>query len=240
MADHRDHDRPMRVNGHQVEDLVKALRDLERDLVAVLSDIKMPLRLRDLSTSEGFDDDTSGDSSSTSSGSSHSSSTSGSSSASSISGSSSGSSSAGGWSPGGLVSGQMGDRSPGQHERDCRPDSCRTQLIVNGALTIPCEKPDVEAVLRFMPNCRVTNWQSVQTADGRKIVVTGVVEIGVEYVANLPDQPMHFAHFVVPFHTFFLCDRAIKDVLCEVEFKHHELLSPRCISKVVLLGVRGV
>lgn len=117
--------------------------------------------------------------------------------------------------------------------------ACRTQLIISGALPVPCEKPDIETVLRMLPVCRVTNWQPVQTADGRKVVVTGVAEIGIEYVAAVPDQPLHFAHFTMPFHTFFLCEKEITEVHCEVEFTHHELLNPRCISKVVLLAVWG-
>lgn len=123
----------------------------------------------------------------------------------------------------------------------CPPRAkCGNQVIVNGQLEVPDCKPDIEAVLRFKPVCRVTDWQCVHTVEGRKIVVTGVVEIGVEYVAILPDQPMHFVHFVVPFHTFFLCPRPLQAIRCEVEFKHCELLNPRTISKVILLNVRGV
>lgn len=130
---------------------------------------------------------------------------------------------------------------PHPHPRPCPPDphcgDCEIETIVDGTLTVPAQKPDIERILRFDPTCRITHWEEVRPQGRRKIVVSGIVEIGVEYVAQLPDQSVHFAHFLAPFHTFFLCRDQVDDVRCEVEYSHYELLDPRTISKLVLLHV---
>lgn len=95
-------------------------------------------------------------------------------------------------------------------------------------------------MLRFAPKCRITNWQAIYPQGRRKIVVSGIVTVDVEYVADLPGQPMHFVHFVLPFHTFFHCEHPIMDVKCRVEYVHEELLDPRTISKVIVLDVKGI
>jgi hypothetical protein len=76
----------------------------------------------------------------------------------------------------------------------------------------------------------------VPQACGAKVAV----DVDAEYVASLPGKPVHFAHFVLPFHTFFPCSHWISDVKCRVEYTNHELIDPRTISKVIILHVQGV
>jgi hypothetical protein len=119
-------------------------------------------------------------------------------------------------------------------------EECGTEVIVDGVLGVPECKPDIESILRFSARCHVTHWDHVDTKHGRKVVVTGLVDIHIEYVAEKLDQPMHFVEFTVPFHTFFLCKEPVKSICCGVEFTHYELLDSRTISKVILLNVEGV
>jgi hypothetical protein len=122
----------------------------------------------------------------------------------------------------------------------CQEDECGTEVVVDGILVAPECKPNIESIVRFKAKCRVTHWEPVTTKHGRKVVVTGLVDIHIEYVATKIDQPMHFVEFTVPFHTYFLCDRPLKDVCCSVEYIHYEMLDPRTISKVILLNVEGL
>lgn len=112
---------------------------------------------------------------------------------------------------------------------------CSDQVIVDGELTIPCQKPDMERVIDFRVSCEVTNFQVITTPLGPKVIVQGFVHIGVQYVAKLPEQPVHFAHFDIPFHDFFLCAENFCNVTCCVEFADFRQLDCRRLSKVVMI-----
>lgn len=118
---------------------------------------------------------------------------------------------------------------------------CSTQVVVDGTIEIPCQKPEFEQIIEFRVSAEVTNCETITTPLGPKVIVSGMVRIGVEYVANFPEQPMHFAHFDLPFHTFMLCPEAATTPVCScfacVEFADFTPIDARQISKMVVLFV---
>lgn len=118
---------------------------------------------------------------------------------------------------------------------------CSTQVIVDGDIVIPPQKPEFEQVIEFRVSVEVTRCETIQTPLGPTVIVSGVVHIGVQYVANFPEQPVHFAHFDVPFHTFLLCPEATGTPVCSclacVEYADFTPIDCRRISKMVVLFV---
>ncbi len=116
---------------------------------------------------------------------------------------------------------------------------CSTEVIVDGEVVIPPQKPEKERILEFRVSVEVTDWQVINTPLGHKVIVSGVVHIGIEYVANVPDQAVHFAHFDIPWHTFFLCAAELTNVTACIEYADFQQIDPRHIAKLVVLYVCG-
>ncbi len=125
----------------------------------------------------------------------------------------------------------------------CPPNmvcACSNEVVVDGEVAIPPHKPEKERITSFRVWAEVTSWEPIPTPLGTKIVVSGLVHIGIEYVANLPEQPVHFAHFDLAWHTFFLCDVPIRDVVVCIEYVDYTQLDHRRISKMIVLFVCSV
>lgn len=78
-----------------------------------------------------------------------------------------------------------------------------TEIVVNGNLVIPEQKPPKQHIVKAT---RLVDLRCVDVVDvnqppyvGRKIFVAGVITLGIQYVADTPDQKVHFVHFDVPF-----------------------------------------
>ncbi|MFA4886266.1 MAG: Ig-like domain-containing protein, partial [Desulfotomaculaceae bacterium] len=116
-----------------------------------------------------------------------------------------------------------------------------TQLLVDGELVIPEQKPDAERITDFTVTTLVKYIDSFNTIDGYKILVKGFVDMGVTYVATDEQQTEHFAHFSKPFTGMILWpDLDTDKKLCPVilvEHEQHHLLSPRTIKKDIVLFV---
>jgi hypothetical protein len=118
--------------------------------------------------------------------------------------------------------------------------TCSTQTIVDDRLVIPPQKPDIEQVMTFSVSTEVTEWKVIATPLGPKVIASGLVHIGVQYVAAVPEQSVHFAHFDIPWHEFFLCAEApttesICNVTACVEFAEFTVIDARTIEKTVIL-----
>lgn len=88
-----------------------------------------------------------------------------------------------------------------------------TEIIINGNLIIPPQKPpkahivkathsiklkDVEVITVTLPNAT--------SPSGYKILVSGIFTLGLQYVADVPDQKVHFVHYDLPFNAILLDD----------------------------------
>lgn len=116
-----------------------------------------------------------------------------------------------------------------------------TQLLVDGILTIPPQKPDVEMVISFDVSTRVTHVEKFSTIDGTKVLVKGFVDMGITYAAQDSAQTEHYAHFSQPFAAMILWpDLPLDAQICPVifvEHKQHHLQNPRTIKKSIVLFV---
>lgn len=81
-----------------------------------------------------------------------------------------------------------------------------TEVIINGNLHIPEQKPPKQHIVKTARLVEITCMDVIDvippgstTPIGRKIFVAGMVTLGIQYVADTPDQKVHFVHFDVPF-----------------------------------------
>jgi hypothetical protein len=95
-----------------------------------------------------------------------------------------------------------------------------TQLSISEVFQLPCTKPDIETVDKVFVDVQICSIKVVKTPagecnspivnreglrlTGRKLVIEGVLKQKVVYTAALCDQPVHFAHFEVPFSAFIV------------------------------------
>lgn len=113
------------------------------------------------------------------------------------------------------------------------------QLQIQDILTIPSQKPDVEQVVSVSVNVEITKTYVINTASGRswegqiitgrKLVVEGKIHQKLEYVAELPAQPIHAAHFCMPFSTFIVLG---KEIECYTEFEVHGYIEDIFVKKI--------
>lgn len=82
------------------------------------------------------------------------------------------------------------------------------ELVINHDLTIPDIKPPMEQLLGYKTQYEITKAELIGTKlttndqpplPIRKVIVEGVVKITTKYVADVPDQQVHGAHFEEPF-----------------------------------------
>lgn len=128
------------------------------------------------------------------------------------------------------------------------------QLSREEFVKIPCQKPDAEQILNTLVDIVITDTKVINTIQGvslegqkltgLKLIVEGILNQKVEYVADEPSQPVHAAHFRVPFSTFIVLPEGFDpatpiDVQGEVEDIFVELIDKRTIFKNITFRVFG-
>lgn len=104
------------------------------------------------------------------------------------------------------------------------------QMYIPETLSIPPQKPDVETInainisvniirteviktprsyTRAVPPVAIPNLEG-KLLSGRKLIIEGELCQKVEYTANLIDQPVHSAHFFVPFSSYIVVPETIE------------------------------
>ncbi|MCF8010373.1 MAG: DUF3794 domain-containing protein [Clostridiales bacterium] len=113
------------------------------------------------------------------------------------------------------------------------------QVLDNGELEIPCNKPPVEKIIETIVDPTVDR---VITID-KKVIVRGHIEIGVEYVGDVSDcsQPVHFVHFTQNFDCFIETDCVKKGmdvkVKPEIEFCEVVPAEDKIITKLIIIKI---
>ena len=95
-----------------------------------------------------------------------------------------------------------------------------TELIVPEVLCIPKQKPNIEQLISVSAKLDILSQRVVATpiglADvhyannegtrltGRKLIIEGLLRQKVMYVADVPEQTVHTAHFDIPFSAFII------------------------------------
>lgn len=127
--------------------------------------------------------------------------------------------------------------------------SYHTQIQLNGLLEIPLNKPDAKDIFNAIHEIDCTKYTTVtvKKPPGKKVLVVGKVMVGIEYIADVPDQKVHFAHWELPFQALVKNDDGslldlnfnLNDYVVHicVEHEQYELVDERSISKELVLLV---
>lgn len=76
------------------------------------------------------------------------------------------------------------------------------QFTVEEMLTIPSAKPDIEQITSVLVEANVTQFRTIATPTGVKVIVDGELHQKVIYTADEPAQSVHSAEFTTPFCNF--------------------------------------
>ena len=98
----------------------------------------------------------------------------------------------------------------------------RRQSVVEGIITLPNGKPDIERVISITANVNTESLETDILDD--KVVVDGEIDVDALYVGDVPEgsQPVHFVEGPVDFSCFAKIPGAKKnmDVRVKVKIEH--------------------
>lgn len=126
-----------------------------------------------------------------------------------------------------------------------------TEIVLNGNLIIPPQKPPKTHIVKVTHLVKITDVEVLNivppspATSGYKIVVSGVITLGIQYIADTPDQKVHFVHYDLPFNAIIVkdCGALIPseptDIVAHVCVEKIRLtqIDPRTISKEIVLMV---
>lgn len=107
------------------------------------------------------------------------------------------------------------------YDNMCLPLESHTfkQINVDTVESILDCKPDIEQILKVSSKIKVTYFKSIKTPigkslegnvlTGRKLLVEGIIEQKVQYVACEKEQSIHFVNFSSPFFTYVVIPNTI-------------------------------
>ncbi len=125
--------------------------------------------------------------------------------------------------------------------------SYHTQIPLNGLLEIPLNKPPKESIFNTTHEIDITKFTTitVKKPPGKKVLVVGKIMVGIEYIAKVPDQKVHFAHWDIPFQVLINNDDGslldlnfnLDDYVAHACVEHEEYMQvdERTISKGIVL-----
>ncbi|WBW96628.1 Ig-like domain-containing protein [Oceanirhabdus sp. W0125-5] len=118
---------------------------------------------------------------------------------------------------------------------------CYTQVFINGELKIPDEKPPMERILYLNINTTIDKIDRTSSYGGIKFIICGTVDISITYVAAVPEQEVHYAHFAQGLSTTIVCNNVSIDQCVEpVIFVEHvgwDMLDSRTFNKRIVLFI---
>ncbi|MFA9422062.1 MAG: DUF3794 domain-containing protein [Sedimentibacter sp.] len=86
----------------------------------------------------------------------------------------------------------------------CLSNIPSNQICETDILCIPEQKPSIESILQVKADIHICSHEIICTCVGEKLVIEGVKHISIMYVADVPCQSVHSAHFDIPFCMFIL------------------------------------
>lgn len=107
--------------------------------------------------------------------------------------------------------------------------SYHTQIALNGLLEIPLTKPPKEKIFNTKHEIDITKFTTVtvKKPPGKKVLVVGVVTVGIEYIAKVPDQKVHYAHWDIPFQALIKNDDG---TLLDLDFNLNDYIAHVCVE----------
>lgn len=130
-----------------------------------------------------------------------------------------------------------------------------TQIVINDTLIIPPLKPDIEMITNVTKDFTILRaeerMKDLGSLQGKEVIISGILTLGIEYSAAVPSQEVHFAHFDIPFKALIKyrpCDCTNRGLIVDpdfclndydinicVEHEQYHLVSPREIAKVLVV-----
>jgi hypothetical protein len=128
-----------------------------------------------------------------------------------------------------------------------------TEVLFNGEFKIPDLKPDLEQIIHINRQVFINKIAPVPVKlnnghlVGGKILVRGMLRIGLEYAALVPEQTVHFLHLTIPFEGLITKDCCLNPIPLQdwelrkfnlytfVEHITAERIDPRTIEKTLVL-----
>ncbi|HAU32373.1 MAG: hypothetical protein XD78_1772 [Desulfotomaculum sp. 46_296] len=107
--------------------------------------------------------------------------------------------------------------------------SYHTQIPLSGLLEIPLQKPPKEQIFNTTHEIDITKYTAltVKKPPGKKVLVAGKIMAGIEYIAKVPDQKVHFAHWDIPFQALIKNDNGS---LLDLAFNLDEYIAHVCVE----------
>ena len=87
-----------------------------------------------------------------------------------------------------------------------------TEVIINGNLIIPPQKPPKKHIIKDTHLIKLNDVDVIKVKNpddsiaGYKILVSGIFTLGLQYVADVLDQKVHFVHYDLPFNALLMTD----------------------------------
>lgn len=129
------------------------------------------------------------------------------------------------------------------------------QFQVQEICCVPCQKPDIEQILRVIVNAEIIETKIVTTSrgisnegqilTGKKLLVRGKLIQKIEYVADDPEQSVHAAEFEKLFSDFIVMDDYLEcttpvTVTPYIEDIYIKQINKRKVFKNVMLLINAV
>ncbi|MGO5075977.1 DUF3794 domain-containing protein, partial [Clostridium sporogenes] len=122
------------------------------------------------------------------------------------------------------------------------------QLSREEYVKIPCQKPDAEEILNTLVDIEITDTKVIKTPmitsieggnlTGFKLIVEGVLNQKVEYIACDEKQSVHAAHYRVPFSTFIILpENYVEGTNVEVEAIVEDIYSKLVDKRTVFKNI---
>ncbi|MBM7556620.1 SPOCS domain-containing protein [Halanaerobacter jeridensis] len=113
-----------------------------------------------------------------------------------------------------------------------------TQIILDGQCSIPETKPDKEKIIATHHNIKVKKVETIDSSEvidgneirGKKVIVAGIFNLGIEYSAKTPDQRVHFFHCSFPFQAIVFQKVEGEERLFPVDFNLENYLVHVCVE----------
>ncbi|MEG1636331.1 MAG: DUF3794 domain-containing protein [Cellulosilyticaceae bacterium] len=88
------------------------------------------------------------------------------------------------------------------------------QLSLDNFLEVPCHEPDIETINTISGQVSILKNYMIDTPKGvsleghklssKKLIIHALLELNVEYVAGIPNQPVHSMYYTIPFSSFIV------------------------------------
>lgn len=104
-----------------------------------------------------------------------------------------------------------------------------TQITDTGELIVPIQKPDVDSVFDVIHQIEVTESKEILIINpvGKKVLVTGRLMVGVEYISKTITQKIHFAHWDLNFKALVMGEN---DILLPLDFDLNNYVVHVCVE----------